>query len=327
LIEQVIGDVAVPPADPNRQLYFDVADELIGNRMREILHHPCFQALEAQWRSVEFLVDRLELDEELQLFVLDVTKKELIDDLNRAENRPDQSELFKLLVEQGVQIPGTEPWSLLLGNFRFGPSEQDVGLLSFLGSIASEAGGPFLAEAKPTVVGCNSLVEQPDPRFWGLLDGESENRWQVLRRSPAAPWIGLALPRLLLRLPYGTCTDEIEAFSFTELPAAEYHHGLLWGNPAFGCAFLIGQAFTQGGWTMGTAGRLDINDLPAYSYQENGESKLKPCAETLLSERAGEAMLASGLIPILSRRDSNSVRVLNLPSLSDPLMSLPTFVN
>ena len=323
LIDQALDDVAVPAADPNRQLYFDAVDELIGERMRSILHHPRFQALEALWRSIQFLVERLELDEELQLYALDVTKEELLEDLDRAGKRSEHTEIFRLLVEHGVQIPGTEPWSLLVGNFRFGPSEQDVNLLSALGTIASQAGGPFLAQADSALLGCDSLRDSLDPRNWRTLETAAGRRWQALRESPAARWLGLALPRLLLRLPYGPDTDEIEAFSFSEILEPRQQHGcFLWGNPAFGCAFLIARAFKDAGRTAGVGASLEIDDLPAFSYRDNGESRLKPCAEALLPDGVADAMLAFGLIPVLSKRNSGTIRVLSMISLCHPVCGL-----
>ena len=153
----------------------------------------------------------------------------------------------RLLVEKGVGTTGGEPWSLLVGQFTFGTSESDVTLLAALGAVASRAGGPFVAAAHANVTGCDSFERSPDPAAWKALGPDDDRRWQALRHDPSARWIGLALPRVLLRLPYGARTDEIDQFEFEELPPGGDHEAYLWGNPAVACAMLIGKAFTERG--------------------------------------------------------------------------------
>ena len=124
-----------------------------------------------------------------------------------------------------------------------------------------------------------------------------------------APWIGLALPRVLLRLPYGTKTDPVEAFAFEEMPSGRDPDAYLWGNPAFICAQLIVAAFVENGWEFNPGDVLDAEDLPAHVYEDAGERVMQPGAEVLLGERAINAILAHGLMPILGHRQRNAVRL------------------
>ena len=321
-ISQVVSDQIVADADPGQAVYFSAMDEAIGNLMRRILHHPEFQRLEALWRNLHFLVTRLELDEDLQLSILDISKQALLEDIAHAGEQLEQSSLYRRLVEKEVQIPGTAPLSLLVGNYSFGTSAQDISLLAALGTIASHAGGPLLAAASPAITGCESLAKSPDPHDWKPLDGPDLQHWEALREHPAAPWIGLAQPRMLLRLPYGENSDEIDDFTFEELSEPPEHEALLWGNPAFGCAALIGEAFTQRGWQMEPGDLLDIGELPAYSYNMDGEKKIMPCAETYLTETAAEKILGQGLMPLLSIHNSNRIRILRFQSIAKPARAL-----
>jgi type VI secretion system protein ImpC len=322
LIGAAVKEHIVPEADAGQQVYFDAADQALGELMRRILHHPGFQALESIWRSVPFLISRLELDEDLQLVLLDVTKDELMEDARQAGTELEQTELYRLLIEQGVQVPGTDPWSLIIGQYCFDNSADDTRLLAMLGNVAAHAGGPFLAEASATLLGCDSLARTPNPRDWTAEDSDDRQRWNALRASPVASWIGLALPRLLLRLPYGENTDEIDSFVFQEVTDASVHEQFLWGNPAVGCAALIGQAFAERGWQMNPGDVADIGDLPAYSYHADGEQQILPCAEVYLTETAADKILAQGLMPMVSLRNTNTVRLLRFQSIAEPPAAL-----
>ncbi len=243
LIGAAIKDQIVPEATPEQGIYMAAAEDAISKLMRQILQHPEFRATEALWRGLEFLVRRIELDENLTLSICDVSRDELLHDFQQAGDNLEQSGLFQRLVTQGVQTPGNSPWSLIVGAYTFDASSSDVPLLAALGAIAAQAGGPFLAAASPSILGCQSLADTPNPHEWNPEEQALDN-WNALQQSRLAPWIGLALPRMLMRLPYGENTDGIDAFDFEEVIQTGNVKELLWGNPAFACALLIAQAFT-----------------------------------------------------------------------------------
>jgi len=322
MIESVVAPYVLPKADPLQQVYVASVDEAITGQMRRLLHHPDFQAIEAAWRSAYWLISSLETGTDLKVYLLDVSKQELAADLEATGTDFQASGLYKLLVEKGVQTPGGQPWSLLLGNYTFNAGREDVQLLAALGALASQAGGPFLAAAEAKVLGCHGLAETPDPANWQQLDAETQQRWQALRNSSAAAWLGLALPRILLRLPYGKQTSRTDEFEFEELPDPRGQEAFLWGNPATVCAMLMGASFTERGWSMEPGDLLELDDLPVYVYKEEGESRLLPCAEVCLSERAADAILSRGIMPLLSYKNRGTVRVARFQSLADPPAAL-----
>jgi type VI secretion system protein ImpC len=165
-------------------------------------------------------------------------------------------------------------------------------------------------------------VETPNPCDWTAIDPDGQQRWETLRTSPIASWIGLALPRLLLRLPYGPDLDEIDSFEFHEVMDASDHQKFLWGNSAIGCALLIGQSFTERGWQMTPGDILDIGGLPAYSYSMDGEQKLLPCAEVYLTENAADKILEQGLMPLVSLNNINRIKVLRFQSGAKPFQPM-----
>ena len=173
--------------------------------------------------------------------------------------------------------------------------------------LASQAGGPLLAAGDPALAGDDGLA----------LAG-----WHSLRQSEVAPWIGLAAPRLLLRLPYGKASDPVERFAFEELGAAPEPGQFLWGNGGLACALLIGRAFTARGWGFEPGDEREIADLSAYTFVKDGERELQACAEQYLGEAAGELLMAAGLMPVLSHRHRNAVTVPRFQSVAEPAQPL-----
>ena len=316
LIRKIVAPYIVAAPEPFQALYVASVDQASSEQMRAVLHHPAFQALESVWRAIRWLITELEIGESLQLCLLDVTRDELREDMVSAGGDVGRSGLYRRLVEQSAG--NDEPWSLLVGNYTFALTDEDADLLAWLGTIASHAGGPFLAAADASVLGCRSIVETPDPHDWQSGAVEAATHWAALRRSPVAEWLGLALPRILLRLPYGKQSDPVDTFNFEELSAAREHEAYLWGNPAMACALLIGRAFLEKGWEMQPGDERDVGDLPAHVFLEDGEKRLQAGAELYLGERAGEAILARGAMPFLSLRNQNAARLLRFQSLADP---------
>lgn len=296
-----------------------VVDRAIAMLMRAVLHNPDFQALEAAWRAVFLLVRRLETGSNLKLYLIDVSKEELAADLFSAQDLRGTG-VYQLLVGKPVETPGTEPWALVVGNYSFGPEKNDVELLSRMARVADKAGSPFLAEGSPRLFGCSSLASTPKPT------SEPADAWAHLRHLPEAATLGLAIPRLLLRLPYGKETSPVESFDFEEFLGQPVHEDYLWGNPAFAVALLLAQSFSESEWGMcpgmcpgATSG---IDGLPLHVYRENGDSEVKPCAEVLLTEDAVDQLLAAGLMPLVSFKGRDSVRLVRFQSITDPPSAL-----
>jgi len=285
-IEQAVAPHLVK-SDPRKEQWSTQVDAMATEKMRAVLHHPEFQAVEAAWRGVQLLVRRLDPDQELRIYLLDTTLAEVLGDpqafVECLSARPD-------------------PWALIAGNFAFGQSPQEVADLRKLGRIAAHLGAPFLAEGQPP------------------SEAELSPDWIALRKSAEARWIGLALPRIILRLPYGKDTSPLDSFAFEEMPQSIHAH-YLWGNPAFACASIVGEAFRNGGWNL-RPGCGQIDGLPLHVYMEDGEAVAKPCAEVLLTEHDAEFLLDNGLMPVASIKSRDSVLVLRFQSIADPVAAL-----
>jgi type VI secretion system protein ImpC len=321
-LHEIVKPHLVPKEDPQQAEVLAAVDASTSELMRTVLHQPDFQAIEAAWRAVHFLVSRLETDTQLRLYLLDISKAELTADLNGTEDLR-ATGTYRLLVEQTVETPGGEPWAVLAGNYTFDRTREDAQLLGRMAKIAGTAGAPFISSAHAHLLGCESLAETPDPNDWQqLANEEGSEAWEALRRLPEAIYVGLALPRFMLRLPYGEETDPTEQFEFEEMAAQIDHEHYLWGNPIFACVYLVSEAFSRYGWDLRLGVIQDIGGLPLHIYREQGESRIKPCAEVVLTERGAERILEKGFMPLLSFRNQDRIRLARFQSLADPLTHL-----
>jgi type VI secretion system protein ImpC len=305
-IESVVAPHTVAAENPELPRLRALLDTEAAARMRALLHHTKFQALEAAWRAVFHLVRAIETGSQLKLYLLDVSKVELAADLSAADDLR-ESQVWRILVRDTVETGG-DAWSVVAGNYSFARTVADAEMLGRLARIMSFARAPFLGEA--------------DPGSSGTETEEAARRWERLRQLPEACWVGLAMPRFLLRLPYGKKTDPVESFDLEEMPGAPSHQEYLWGNPAFACVQLLAEAFANDGWQMRPGAYSEIDRLPVHIYEAEGEKHAKPCAEVLLTERDIEWILDQGYMALDSKRDRDVVRLVRFQSIAKPLARL-----
>ena len=319
-IQELVAPHIVHETDPRVETAINSVDLATGELMRSILHHDEFQALESTWRSLFETVSELELDENLHLYVCDIKQEELLAGLPDAGESLQDSPLFELLVQGRKQAADDSPWTVIAGDYYFGPEPHDIALLTALGAAAAMNDGIFLGGARPSILGCSTVAELADAKYWSASGGDG-GLWQALRGSQVADRLGLALPRVLARLPYGEKTEEIDSFQFEEMPQRA-HEDYLWANPSWYCARMLAQSFTNRGWDMDSGDTLNLGYLPAHNYTEDGESRLQACAELLLSEATMVAMLDHGLMPLISYRNQNTAVLGRFQSIASPVTAL-----
>ena len=319
LISKIVSPHLIKIDENEQSKMVAAVDEATSELMRKILHHPQFQSLESAWRGLYFLVRRLETDVDLKVFILDVTKDQLLDNLKSTNDLKD-SVFYRRLVLETLQTPGGEPWSLIVGNYSFGVNVEDIAALMRVGKLAAAANAPFLSHIRPEMFGIKSFTGNFD---FKVSEESSEGKlWNALRDVQESAFIGLSPMRFLGRLPYGSATDSTEAFAFEEFNGEISHEQYLWSNPGFICSLLLGQSFRLYAWEMGKALQRDVEKLPIFIYQENSETKTKPCAEVVLTEILAERIMEQGLIPLISFRDSDRVRIGRFQSISSHLKNL-----
>ncbi len=323
-LQSLIQPLLVPKEHPMEKELVAQVDAAMNQILRTVLHHPTFQGLEAAWRGLSFVVERIETDGELQLYLLDLPKSALSADLLRGDDLQ-ATQLYRLLVEETVRIPGAHPWAVVGGVYTFDRTSEDVEMLERIAKVSQEAGAPFLAAASPSIVGCSSFGAVPDPDAWQdpAKQQEDHQRWQRLRQMNEASYLGLSLPRMLLRMPFGRETEPISACTFEEVAGGPDHEDYCWGNPIFACLVLLGQAFSENGWHLRPGSVQDVDGLPLHVYRDDsGEAVTKPCAEAWLTGKAAEILLDQGLMPLVSYKNQDRIRLVRFQSVASPLKPL-----
>jgi type VI secretion system protein ImpC len=314
LVEHVVGPHLVKVDRARQAALVEAVDGVLAQHVRSVLHDPAFQHIEAAWRSLRRLVRAAETGTRLKVRILDLSKGEL-QHASEVDADLDESLLGRQLLE-----PRPDPPSLVIGNYEFANTSEDIGLLRALGGLAQRLRAPFVAAASPALFGCDSFDNLPtSSELRQRFEDPRRTQWMLLRGSPEARWLALALPRLLCRLPYGTQTEPIESFAFEEYFGETRRTQLLWGNPAFGVASVVANAFTTEGWALNVSAQVQTLDgFPLYVCDRDGTAETTPCAEVLLSERLLEAFEEAGLVPLVSYRDSDVVAFPCVQSLATP---------
>lgn len=275
-------------------------DTLLSDQTSEIMHSPPFQRLEATWRGLHFLATHTETGSALRLKVLDASKRDLLRDLQRSPDF-DQTALFKHVYEKEYGTFGGSAIGVMIGDYEIGREPSDIELIQKLSNIAASAHAPFIASAGPTLFNVESFADLASPRDLSkIFDTIDYAKWRAFRESEDSRYIGLVLPRIMLRRPYGQ-TNPIEEFNFEE--RIERHDHWLWGNAAYALGVCITNSFAKYGWCAairGVEGGGLVEGLPTGTFMSDyGDPATKCPVEVALNDRREAELAYLGLIPLL----------------------------
>ena len=284
-------------------------DELISAQLNQILHHPEVQQLESSWRGLHQLVQNSETGTRLKLRLLNVSQQDLQNDLEKAVEF-DQSALFKKIYEEEYGTFGGHPFSLLVGDYSFGRHPQDIALLEKLSNVAAAAHAPFIAAASPRLFDMGSFTELAVPRDLSKVFESLELiKWRSFRESEDSRYVSLALPRYLVRLPYGPETLPVEGMNFIEDVDGTDHAKYLWGNAAWVLAQRITEAFSKYGWCAairGSEGGGAVEGLPAHTFRtQAGDLSLKCPTEVAITDRREKELNDLGFIALCHKKNTD----------------------
>jgi type VI secretion system ImpC/EvpB family protein len=319
-------------------------DALVNRQLNAILHHPAFQKLEASWRGLRYLVHQVEEGENIKVRVLNVSWKELVRDLDRALEF-DQSQLFKKVYNEEFGMPGGEPYGVLLGDYdvrpRMGPDypTNDVEALTKVSQVAAAAFAPFIVAAHPAFFGLDLFteLEMPLDHLAKSFDGPEFIKWRGFRESEDARFVGLVLPRTLMRVPYADDGSRVDRFRFREDVEAPDRSQYLWGNAVYAFGSVLLRSFTEYGWLASIRGvERDEEDgglvtgLPAHSFgTERTGVATKSCTDALITDQREKELGDLGFLPLCHCPDTQLAAFYGCQSVQKPKAydDLPATVN
>jgi type VI secretion system protein ImpC len=272
--EQYVKDLARAHSAPQKKSVDRTA--ALSERINSLLHHPRFQALESAWRGLDFAIRQMD-DTMARIHIVQFSKEDLAIDL--ASDNLRATRLYAIL--------HSRRWTAAVGLYSF--DESQIELMARIALVAADASVPFLAEGSPVITS------------------------ELFRDIPEASHLGLALPRFLLRLPYGPRTSPIDSFEFEEMPGSPVHRHYLWGNAAIACLAVLAR---------GEAENLNLDGLPAHTYKQDLEWTMTPCAELFMTETQVLALIDQGLMPLISYKDRPLVRLAGFRSVTSKPLAL-----
>ncbi len=287
-------------------------DEVISAQLNEVMHSAEFQKVEGTWRGLKYLVSQSSINMNLKIKVFNVSKKDLLKDLQNAAEF-DQSNMFKKIYEEQFGTAGGAPFGTLVGDYHFNVTDAaDMTLLENMSGIAASSHAPFLTGAHHESFGFKSYEQLDQPRDLTKIFDSSLNpemiRWNSFREWDDARYVGLCMPRVLMRQPYGE-NNKVDNFAFTEIVDGEDHSKYCWGNAAWALAARITDAFSKYGWCVNITGREGggtVEGLPVHTFKtDSGEIAYKCPTEVAITDRRDNELDTLGFIPLCHYKDTD----------------------
>lgn len=276
-------------------------DQKISQQLDEVLHHDKFQQLESSWRGLKFVVDRTDFRKNVKIEMLNASKSTLLESF---EDAPEliQSALYKHVYTNAYDQPGADPYSIMISNYEFTSSPQDVALLQQVSKVAASAHCPFIGAAGPNFFGKDSFEDwKKIPDLNAFMETAEYAKWNSFRESEDSRYVGLTFPRFMLRLPYGPDTVPVKAFNYNEDVKGADHEKYLWGNAAYAFAANVNQAFMTDGWAVQIRGPQSggkVENLPIHLYDVGKGKQMKIPTEVPISETLEFTAANLGFIPL-----------------------------
>jgi type VI secretion system protein ImpC len=326
LVKEALADESVVKEDVLDTIESMVAklDAMLTAQVNEIIHAPEFQKVESAWRGLNYLVFNSETDAQLKIKVMNVSKSEIYKNLRLYPGaRWDQSPLFKRIYEAEFGQLGGEPYGAIVCDYAFSHQAPDVQLMRDLSKIAAAAHAPLFAAADPVLMGMDSWNELMNPRDLSkLFDTPEYAAWKGVRDQADSRYLGLCMPRVLARVPYGAKTEPVDEFAFEEDTDGHKGEKYAWMNAAYAMAVNVNRAFKEYGWCTrirGVQSGGEVLNLPTHTFPtDDGGVDLKCPTEIAISDRREHELAKSGLIPMIHRKNTDKAAFIGAQSVYKP---------
>src|SRR5215207_8857888 len=299
-------------------------DRKLGEQVNKIIHHEDYKSLEGSWRGLHHLVSNTETDEKLKIRVMNISKKDAARTLKKFKGTAwDQSPIFKKIYEDEFGTPGGEPYGCLIGDYQFDHSAPDVEMLASIAQISSAAHCPFITAAAPSLTNMETWQELSNPRdLTKIFQTPDYAAWRSLRASEDARYLGLTMPRVLARMPYGSRTNPIDEFAFEEETEGADHNKYVWMNSAYAMGVNITRAFKLYGWCAcirGVESGGMVEGLPVHTFPtDDGGVDMKCPTEIAITDRREAELAKNGFMPLSHWKNTDFAVFVGAQSLQKP---------
>lgn len=291
-------------------------DQVMSKQLSAIMQHEKLQKLEGSWRGLNHLITNSETSSDLKIRMLNINKKELSRDLEKAVEF-DQSQIFKKIYESEFGTAGGEPYSALIGDYEFSGHSEDLDLLTSMSNVAAAGFCPFVSAADPKMFGFESFTELSKPRdLEKIFDSAEYIKWRSFRDSEDSRFVTLAMPRVLARLPYGKDTKQVEAFNFEEAALDNAgrqlesgHDEYCWMNAAYALGTTLTKSYAEYGWCTsirGAEGGGKVEGLPSHTFvSDDGDMDQKCPTEIGITDRREAELSKLGFLPLCHYKNTD----------------------
>ncbi|MCG8447775.1 MAG: type VI secretion system contractile sheath large subunit [Hyphomicrobiales bacterium] len=295
-------------------------DQKLSSQLDAIMHDESFQKLESSWRGLKYVIDNTDFRQNIKIEMLNVSKEALLEDF---EDSPEvvQSGLYKHVYTAEYGQFGGQPIGAIVSNYDFGPGAQDVKLLQYAASVGAMAHAPFVAAAGPQMFGVEKYEEIPNLKdLESIFEGPKYAKWNSFRESEDSRYVGLTMPRFMLRLPYGPDTVPVKSFNYEEESEGKTDN-YLWGNAAYAFATRLTDSFAKFRWCPNIIGPQSggaVEDLPVHTFEAMGQLQSKIPTEVLVSDRREFELAEQGFIALTMRKGSDNAAFFSANSVQKP---------
>ncbi len=307
-------------------------DELIETQLNKIIHHHKFQKLEASWRGLCYIVDEADGTQNIKIKILDISWAEVVKDIGRALEF-DQSQLFHKIYNEEYGTPGGEPYAVIIGDYEVCHKvtqkhpQDDIVTLDGLAQIAAAAFSPFITSASCEFFGLNEFDELGLPiNLTNIFKQPEYVRWRSLREKPDSRFLGITLPRILIRRPYVNRPTSYKGIRFQETAAHKQHELYLWANACYAFAAILIREFSNVGWfghIRGVprnyrAGGL-VTSLPVDEFTTDSPGiAFKPITDVIITDAVEKDLSELGFIPLCQCYSAPFAAFYNNQSIQQP---------